>query len=254
MRYSSDLTDKKWEIIRPLLPGRKGGGRNPKYSDRMLMNAILYLTTNGIKWRDIPHDLPHWCSVYKYFIKLTQLGTIEKINSILTKKARKTARRNEDPSLLCIDSQSVQGDCVNKKSGYDGNKKVKGSKRHILVDVLGLIELCLVTTANTSDIKAGREMVAPIDEQNLQPRLEKILADGAYQALCDSSSAELEISTKDASINGFVPLRIRWKVERSFAWPRRKRRLNRNYERYLEHHKQFVYPANIIQAFNIMNI
>ncbi|MBF0440544.1 MAG: hypothetical protein HQK54_01445 [Oligoflexales bacterium] len=102
-----------------------------------------------------------------------------------------------------------------------------------MIDVLELIVMCVVTTENTSDINTGRRMVNNIEDKNLYPRLEKILADGAYQSLCDDSSIDLEKSTEDTSINGFVPLRIRSKVERSFAWLGRNGRLNRNYEREL---------------------
>jgi len=129
---------------------------------------------------------------------------------------------------------------------------VKGIKRHILVDFLGLIVMCIVTTANTSDVVAGRDMVDMLEEFALQPRLEKILGDGAYQTLCDGKKFGLEISTKDASIKSFVPLRIRWKVERTFAWLGRNRRLNRNYERFFEHHEQFVYMANMKRSLNLL--
>ena len=244
-RYTSDLNDHQWDLIKSLLPKEKELGRKFKYPRRNLINAILYVVFNGVKWRDLPHDYPHWNSVYKYFIGLSRRGIWRKINEFLIVKVRVKNGRDETPSLLSIDSQSVKGDCVNKESGIDGNKKVKGIKRHIMVDVLGLIVMCMVTTANSSDISAGRKMVYELEEQNIYPRLEKILGDNAYQTLCDDSLLNLEISTKDASIKGFVPLRIRWKVERSFAWLGRNRRLNRNYERELFNHEQMVYIANI---------
>ena len=252
MAYSSDLNDKQWEILKPLVPKTLPGGRPPKYDRRDLLNAIFYMNSNGVKWRDLPKDYPHWCSVYKFFKLLRDLGIWEKINLHLVKMARKSQDRNEDPTLICVDSQSVKGDCVNKDSGFDGNKKVKGVKRHIFVDVLGLIIACVVTTANTSDIKAGRILLKSTIEKGYIPCVEKILGDSAYQSLCENQKIELEISTKDASIKSFVPLRIRWKVERSFAWLGRKRRLNRNYERDLNNHLQFVFIANIKQALSLI--
>lgn len=250
MRYTSDLKDSQWDLIKNILPINKPNGRNFVYDRRELINAIFYVLKNGVTWRDIPKDFPHWNSVYKYFIMLSERGIWMEINEILIEKVRINEGRNKNPSLAFIDSQSVKGDSVNKESGYDGNKKIKGAKRHIVVDVIGLILMCIVTSANTHDINVGRAFVSTINEFGIYNSLQKILVDRAYESLAEISPIEIEISTKDASIKGFVPLPQRWKVERTFAWLGKNRRLNRNYERFFTTHENFIFIANIRLMLN----
>jgi putative transposase len=140
------------------------------------MDAIFYLNKTGCQWRHLPNDFPHWKAVYRYFLRLNSKGVFEKINSRLSRQYRITLGRQKDPSLLCIDSQSVDGDVNLDQKGIDGNKKVKGRKRHIVTDILGLIFLCLVTAANIADIHPAKEIVKELESQ---ARLEKILVDSA---------------------------------------------------------------------------
>ena len=138
MFYPSDLTDKKWLILPEIISTRKAGGFKRKYSERELLNAIFYINKIGCQWRYLPSDDPPWQSVHRYFTKLTNKGVFEKINDFLRERVREKSGEKKTPSLVCIDSQSVKGDVNLKDKGIDGNKKVKGRKRPIVVDVLGL--------------------------------------------------------------------------------------------------------------------
>ena len=178
MSYPSDLTDKDWQILQDIIPARRRGGFKRKHSERELLNAIFYINKTGCQWRYLPSDYPPWQSAYRYFTKLTNEGVFEKINDFLRERVREKASRNKTPSLVCIDSKSVKGDVNIEAKGIDGNKKVKGRKRHIVVDVLGLLLFCTITAANISDVHPGKDFIS--DLRSL-PRLEKVLVDKRYQ-------------------------------------------------------------------------
>ena len=137
-----------------------------------MLNAIFYLNKTGCQWRYLPADFAPWKSVYSYFRRLCAKNSFEKINSYLNINIRIKEGRDPKPSLLCIDSQSVDGDVNLDQKGIDGNKKVKGRKRHIVTDVLGLIFFCMITAANVSDSHPGREFVSKMSENK---RLKKVL-------------------------------------------------------------------------------
>ena len=239
MLYPSDLSDIQWEIIKPILPQRKERGFKKKYSDREMINAILYINKTGCHWRYLPNDFPAWESVYGYFRMLNDRGIFEKINSSLREKVRILEGRDENPSLLCIDSQSVKGDINLAEKGIDGFKKVKGRKRHIAVDVLGLVVFCFITAANVSDIHPGRQM---IEQMHHEVRLKKVLVDAGYQGLeGDYGNFSVDISSKKTDQKGFIPQHKRWVVERSFSRLNRQRRLSRDYEYEPENQKAMVY-------------
>lgn len=241
MGYPSDLSDNEWRIVSTLLPTRKQRGFKRKYSERELLNAIFYLNKTGCQWRYLPSDLPPWQSVHRYFVKLSDNNTFAKINQALCKKVRKAVGRNQDPSLVCIDSQSVKAETNLEERGIDGNKKVKGRKRHIVVDVLGLLILVSVTAANISDIHPGKEF---IDEMKNHPRVEKILVDKGYQGLQGNyGNLAVEISSKKPDQIGFVPLHKRWVVERTFSWLLRQRRVAKDYESRVDLQESMIYLA-----------
>ena len=178
MAYPSDLTDKEWQILQEIIPTRRVMGFKRKYSERMLLNAIFYINKTGCQYRYLPSDYPPWQSVHRYFTKLTNEGVFEKIISFLRERVREKAGRKKTPSLVCIDSQSVKGDINLEAKGIDGNKKVKGRKRHIVVDVLGLLLFCAITAANVSDVHPGKEFIS--DLRSL-PRLKKVLVNKLHQ-------------------------------------------------------------------------
>jgi putative transposase len=237
--YPSNLSDKQWELIKDLLPQAKGGGYERKHARREMLNAIFYINKTGCQWRYLPGDFPPWSAVYSYFRRLSAKNIFEKINAHLNNKIRLSHGRDTNPSLFCIDSQSVHGDVNLDQKGTDGHKKVKGRKRHIVTDVLGLIFFCIITAANVSDIHPGREFINQMSEND---RLEKVLVDSAYQGIAgEYGKFKVEVSGKKPDQEGFIPIHKRWVVERTFAWLKRQRRLARDYEFDSSHQRSMVY-------------
>ncbi len=154
-QYTTDLKDQEWDVLEAylerLLPTNHKG--RPLALDlRLLIDAMRYVLRNGCTWRDLPGDFPKWQTVYYHFAKWRKLGIWTKLNKYLRRQLRKELGRNEEPSAGCADSQSVKAGSL-YDNGYDGGKKVNGSKRHILVDTLGLLLIALVTGANVPERK-----------------------------------------------------------------------------------------------------
>ena len=122
--YPSDLTDKQWEQIANFFPQ----GPNSEHHKRSLINAVLYLLDNGIKWRAMPHDYPHWSTVHSFYYRARRDGLWEKVHEAMVRKAREEEDRNESPSLGLIDSQSVKTVYASDERGFDGGKKNQGTK------------------------------------------------------------------------------------------------------------------------------
>jgi putative transposase len=159
MVYKTDLTDPEWELIKKdFEPASKRGNRH-KYSKRIIVNAILYIVKGGIQWRLMPNDFPPWQTVYDHFSKWNKRGVWEKCLDRLTRYYRQKAGRTSDPSYGIIDAQSVKTQYASEERGIDGGKKVKGHKRHIVVDILGNLLYVKVHAANLSDTKSACEVL-----------------------------------------------------------------------------------------------
>jgi putative transposase len=234
--YPSDLTDEQWALLEPLIPPARPGGRPRETDMREVVNALFYHTREGGGWRALPHDFPPWKTVYNYFQWWTWDGTWQRILDTLRGRTRTKAGRAPTPSAGALDSQSAKTAGGGREVGTDGGKKVRGRKRHILVDTLGLLIAVVVTAANVDDARAAQDVFAQVRGRDF-PRLQVVYADGKYHnyELSDWLAVHrrpyrVEVVSRAPGERRFVPLPIRWVVERTFAWLGRYRRLSKDYE------------------------
>jgi len=247
--YPSDLTDPQWTCLRHHLP-LAAVLRQRRHSLRRVFDAIFYLLRTGCPWRFLPGDFPPWQAVYYYFRRFRLDGLWAGILAALRRAERVRVGRDPQPSAAIMDAQSVKTVEESARiSGYDGHKRVKGRKRHVLVDTLGLPLSISVTPADTHDKVGAVRLLAGLPP--LVPRLAKIWADGAYTSgelarWCRQYGCwELEIVGRDPEVQGFAVQPQRWVVERSFAWLVRNRRLRIDYERKLQTSETLIEVAFI---------
>jgi putative transposase len=249
----NELTDSQWEVISPLLNIQ----RKRKNLLRNVLNGMFFILRTGTQWRNFPSSYPKWQSVYYYFYKWTQDGTIKSLNMSLNSLIRMQSGKEATPSLGCVDSQSIKlAPMIFEDKGIDGNKKINGRKRQLLVDTLGFVWACNVHAANLPDTIMGCELFDKI-KHKLQ-RLERILVDAEYKGTFIEEAKNrcniiVEVTSKPPSTKGFVPVAKRWVSERTFGWFNFFRRLSKDYEHSTKCAQSMILLANCALVLNRIN-
>jgi putative transposase len=244
--YPTDLTDSQWYLIKDLLPPAKSGGRPRELDLRHVINAIFYVIVGGIKWRMLPREYPNWQSVYYYFRQWRLSGDWQRLHDAVRAQLREQEGRHKHPTAGCLDSQSIKSTEIEGVRGFDANKKVKGRKRHLLVDTLGLLLVVVVTAASVQDRDGARQIFKRM--RGLCKKLRVIWVDGAYRGELIEQARQrwrlwLRPVLRSDEQKGFVVLPRRWVVERTFSWLNPYRRLSKDYEVLPETSETLIYIA-----------
>jgi putative transposase len=248
--YPTDTTDAQWEIIRPLIPPRKGPGAPTRVNLRRIVDGIFYISRSGCQWRMLPHEFSPWETVYYYFNKWKKDGTLARFHDALRERVREQDKPTER-TTASVDSQSTDSHGTREARGFDGGKKLEGRKRHLVVDSLGLLLAVVVTAGNITDAQGGAACLKRMDPEQY-PEVKTVFADRAYEREGFPQKVQewrpgcqLNVIARKEDDEGFVKLPIRWVVERTNAWLTKNRRLCRSYEHTTSSEEAFIRIAMI---------
>ena len=252
--YATSLTDRQWAVIEPLLPVRnpRHGGRPLKFDRRLILDTILYVLRTGCAWRHVPHDLAPWDAAYRWFAAWSADGTWRRVHEALGDRVREHDGRHRQPTAAVLDSQSAKSAEGGEAIGYDAGKRVRGRKRHLLVDTGELLLHRIVHSASVQDRAGARLVLRDLHQE--YPDLALVWVDGGYVNTVDAGlidwarreeDLELVVVPRNADVKGFQVLPRRWVVERTFGWLTRCRRLARDYERKTTHAEAMIQFAMI---------
>lgn len=247
--YDTSLTDAQWTFLEPMLPKPSKRGRPPT-DRRVIIDGIFYVLKGGIQWRLLPADFPSWKTVYHVFRKWKLDHTWESLNARLRAQVRAEEGKRSRPTAAILDSQSVKSDAHGGAVGYDAAKRIKGRKRHLLVDTLGLVLGVLVTPASTPEREGAQTLLSSV--LSWLTWLRMLWVDGGYSGEAFAQwvkglrpKLEVEVVKRSDAAAGFKVLPRRWVVERTFGWLMRQRRLGRDYESSETSAEAWVYIAMI---------
>lgn len=274
-RYPTDLSDAEWSLLKPHLPAPKRRGRPRVHSPCEILNAVFYVLKTGCQRRMLPREFPPWKTVFHYFRRWRIDGTWKSMNRVLRRRLRERLGREPEPSAGVADSQSAKTTGVGGKArGFDGGKKVRGRKRHHLVDTEGLVIEARIHSAKILDRDGIRLLLEPVKDR--LPRLSHLWVDQGYEGrgkewteralgfsvevvrrspkpapdevLRSWAKAWFEEGRKVTSEElpkrrGFELLPRRWVAERTFAWISHNRRMSKDYERSCSTGEAFVYAS-----------
>lgn len=247
--YPSDLTNDQWNLLQPLLPQPGPRGRPPAAA-RTMINAILYVLRGGIPWRFLPKSFGPWSTVYGTYRRWRNQDVWTHLHDRLRARVRRQEDKDCRPTACILDSQTVRSSDHGGPVGFDAAKKIKGRKRHLLVDTLGLVLGVFLTPASTPERAGARGLLGRVLPWLTWLRL--LWVDGGYSGpefghwvRQHRRKLTVEVVKRSDDVKGFAVLPRRWVVERTFGWLMKQRRLVRDYEATETSATAWVYIAMI---------